>query len=487
MAAMGFALELAFRYLRSRKGRFISLSTIFAIAGVSLGTAALVAVMSVTGGFRAQFQKKVLGVNGHVIVLRSPFDEYREVIERVRDLPGVLGVSPFLLNPMMMTHEGRTVTGIAVKGVDPRSVGDVLDLPEQIVEGSLEGLADVRSAEPIEGALEASGAGGFRMPSRADRDAGPPPFGELRSRGDLPVGSIVPEGGYASVLPDGDVLPAEIDADPCRASTGELPGIVVGLALKQALGLQVGACVQVTSPTIGYAFAAGGLRPAVARTFRVIAVFHAGFEQYDSKFAYTNLAEAQAFYSQGDSVTGVEVKVADVDEARAIAERIDEELGDRLYTVLDWMQLNNGLFTHLRIQQLLMSLVLGLITVVATFTVVATLVMLVLAKRREIAAIKAMGATDAQVLLTFVYQGFFIGLAGTTSGLSVGYVTCRWILARGFPLDPKVYFIDRLPVLLRMQEFALTGAFAMVACLLATLWPALHAARSRPVDGLRGS
>jgi lipoprotein-releasing system permease protein len=96
---MGFALRLAIRYMRSRRRGFVSLSTVFAVVGVALGTAALVAVMSVTGGFRAQFQKKVLGVNGHVIVLRSPFRDYRDVLEKVRDLPGVLGVSPFSINP----------------------------------------------------------------------------------------------------------------------------------------------------------------------------------------------------------------------------------------------------------------------------------------------------------------------------------------------------------------------------------------------------
>jgi lipoprotein-releasing system permease protein len=177
--------------------------------------------------------------------------------------------------------------------------------------------------------------------------------------------------------------------------------------------------------------------------------------------------------------------VVDVDDAREVAARIDEELGDRLYTVIDWMQLNSGLFTALRIQQILIGLVLARIILVATFTVVATLVMLVLAKKKEIAAIKALGASDAQVLRTFLYQGFFIGVAGTSSGLGFGYVMCRWILTHGFALDPKVYFIDRLPVLIRVHEFALTGAFAMVACLLATLWPALHAARLRPVDGFR--
>jgi lipoprotein-releasing system permease protein len=304
---------------------------------------------------------------------------------------------------------------------------------------------------------------------------------------DLPAGSIVPNGGYSSVLPEDDALPEELDPDPCRAHQGELPGIVVGLALKQLLRLSVGSCVQVTSPTIGYSFVGRELRPPIARLFEVIGVFHAGFEQYDTKFAYTNLTEAQAFYSVGDSVTGVEIKVADVDRARDIAQRVNEELGDRLYTVIDWMELNNGLFTALKNQQILMSLVLGLIILVAAFTVVATLVMLVLAKTKEIAAVKAMGASDAQVLRVFLYQGIFIGLAGTSLGLSVGYAVCRWIIRHGFPLDPKVYFIDRLPVQLRVQEFALTGAIAMAACALATLWPALHAARLRPVDAFRGT
>jgi lipoprotein-releasing system permease protein len=483
---MGFALHLALRYLRSRRRGFISVSTLFAVIGVALGTAALVAVMSVTGGFRAQFQKKVLGVNGHVIVLRSPFGDYRPVLEKVRDIPDVLGVSPFLLNPMMLTHEGRTVTGVTVKGVDPESVGSVLDLPEQIVEGSLDGLAAPAARGGARASRDTNAGAGLAASARAERDAGPPAPDRRTAREELPAGSIVPKGGYSSVLPLDDALPAELDVDPCDARQGALPGIVVGLALKQSLRLSVGDCVQVTSPTIGYAFVGGELRPPVAQLFEVIGVFHAGFEQYDTKFAYTSLTESQAFSSRGDSVTGVEIKVADVDRAREIALRVNEELGDRLYTVIDWMELNNGLFTALRIQQLLMSLVLGLIILVAAFTVVATLVMLVLAKKKEIAAVKAMGASDAQVLRVFLYQGIFIGLAGTSVGLGFGYALCRWILTHGFPLDPKVYFIDRLPVQLRPHEFVLTGAFAMVACLLATLWPALHAARLRPVDAFRG-
>jgi lipoprotein-releasing system permease protein len=477
---MGFALDLALRYMRSRKRGFISLSTVFAIVGVALGTAALVAVMSVTGGFRAQFQKKVLGVNGHVIVLRSPFRDYRYVMDKVRALPEVLGVSPFVLNAVMLTHAGRTATGVTFKGVDPNTVGSVLDLPEQIVAGSLEGLASPappleHAATPIERALEQA------VPVALDAGAPRAP----RAPQALPAGSIVPEGGYASVLPDDDGLPEELDIDPCRAPLVTLPGIVVGVGLQKVLELKVGDCVTATSPTIGYTILRGQALAPIVKQFRVIGIFEAGFEQYDARFAYADFRETQAFYSDGDSVTGVEVKVADVDHAREIAQRIDEELGDRLYRVVDWMELNHGLFTALRIQQILMSLVLGIIILVAAFTVVATLIMLVLDKKKEIAAMKAMGASDAQLLRAFLYQGLIIGLLGAGGGLSFGYVVCRWILTRGFALDPKVYFIDRLPVLLRPQEFALTGAFAIVACLLATVWPALQAARLRPVDAFR--
>jgi lipoprotein-releasing system permease protein len=491
---MGFALNLALRYMRSKKRGFISVSTVFAILGVALGTAALAAVMSVTGGFRAEFQRKVLGVNAHVMVLRASFRDYRQVMEKVRHIPEVIGVAPFVLNPMMITHDGRTATGVLLKGVDPELVGSVLDLPEQMVEGSLEGLRPAAQAPvPPPGALPTSAPAGlaasgtapasvrFEAPELAGT-ALPAPEGRA-----LPPGSIVPEGGYTSVLPADDVLPEAIDPDPCQVAGSELAGIVLGLTLKQTLKAELGDCVQVTSPTIGYSFAGGELRPPVARQFRVIGVFQAGFEQYDSKLVYTDLREAQSFYQEGDSVTGVEMKVADVDRAREVAAQIEKELGGKLYDVVDWMELNHGLFTALRIQQILMSLVLALIILVAAFTVIATLIMVVLDKKREIATIKAMGASDGQLLRAFLYQGLLIGLAGTVFGLGFGFIVCRWILAYGFPLDPKVYFIDHLPVKMRPGEFLFTGVFAIFACLFATVWPALHAARLRPAEAFRES
>ncbi len=510
----------------SRKRASISVGTLLAIAGVALGTMALVTVLSVTGGFRAQFREKVLGVNAHVLVLKyaSEFREYRDVMEKVEKDPDVIGVSPFVINPMMVTHADRTATGVLLKGVDPERMQQVLDLPRHIVEGGLDGLrrsgaspperkptkgstyteptlpdndfAEQKSKPPIDvlDAIEAAVAEAEAKPGVTDDEA--VERGEAkptkRDKSDLAaeipegalVGAIEPEEGFAGDLPEED--PVGVVPDPCKdGTTGELPGIVIGSTLKTTLDVELGDCVQVTSPTIGYSFSRGELRPPVAKQFRVQGIFQAGFDQYDSKLMYTDLYEAQAFYGAGDTVTGVEMRIRDIDDSAAVTERIAGLLDNGIYHTMDWEELNHGLFTALRIQQIMMSLVLALIILVAAFTVIATLIMVVFDKKKEIAVLKAMGATDGSLLRSFLYQGLIIGVLGTGTGLGAGYGLCRWIVEYGFPLDPKVYFISKLPVILRPWDFALTGVFAVLVCLVACLWPALHAARMRPAEAFR--
>ena len=249
--------------------------------------------------------------------------------------------------------------------------------------------------------------------------------------------------------------------------------------------MKLGDCLQITSPTIGVSLGASGARPPIAKQFRVIAVFEAGFDQYDSKLVYTDLYEAQGFYDQGDSVTGVEMTIDDIDNSGAIAKEIDRRLANGVYHTLDWRELNHGLFTALLIQQIGMSFMLALNILVAAFTVVAVLIMVVLDKKREIALLKALGATDRAILRIFLYQGTLIGVVGTGLGLLLGYACCRAIAAYPFPLDPKVYFISHLPVLIRPNEFLITGAIAVFISSVATIVPALYASRMRPADGLR--
>jgi lipoprotein-releasing system permease protein len=480
----------------------VSVGTLLAILGVALGTMALVTVLGVTGGFRAQFREKVLGVNAHVLVLKyaSEFREYRDVMATAERDPDVLGASPFVINPMMVTHDNHTATGVLLKGVDPDRMLKVLDLPKHMVEGSLGGLRRPESKPPErKKAFSMQKATGddatddefFEALEKAERrdpkDEIPmAPEPQAKVAAPAVTGNIEPTQGFSSALPEDDEGLETIVSDPCRqGNSDELPGIVIGASLKEVLAVKIGDCVQVTSPTIGYSFSDGHLRPPVAKQFRVQGVFKAGFDQYDSKLMYADLHEAQAFYGAGDTVTGVEMRVRDIDDSATVVKRVDELLNNGIYHTMDWEELNHGLFTALRIQQILMSLVLALIILVAAFTVIATLIMIVFDKKREIAVLKAMGATDGSLLRAFLYQGLIIGFAGTTLGLGLGYLLCRWVLDIGIKLDPKVYFISKLPVVIRPENFVMTGIFAVIVCLLACVWPALHAARLRPAEAFR--
>ncbi|MBX3232669.1 MAG: ABC transporter permease [Labilithrix sp.] len=552
---MGYPIQIALRYLGSKKRAFVSVGTLFAMLGVALGVAALAIVMSVTGGFQEQFREKVLGVNAHVIVLKYAvhFRDYRDVMKKVEAVPGVVAVAPFVINPMMVTHGERTATGVLLKGVDPELMPKVLDLPRHISKGSLAGMRKPGAKPPaaphdaftpktgmsyddadagasresfldvIEkqiladnanemaadagaadiGTLIATGASNeianapktAREPAPADPLdvilGGHPPAAAAAADApapDLhPAGDVVPSGGYTSQLPDEDFLPESVDPDPCRSpeQVKALPGVVIGSSLARRLGVGLEDCLQITSPQIGMTYGASGSRPPIAKQFRVIAIFEAGFDQYDSKLVYTDLYEAQTFYEQGDSVTGVEARVDDIEKAADIAKQVDKILSNSVYHTMDWRELNHGLFTALLIQQIAMSVVLTLIIVVAAFTVIATLIMVVLDKKKEIALLKAIGASDDAILRVFVYQGGIIGLVGTGIGLVLGYVSCKLLNAYGFPLDPKVYFISKLPVNVRPTEFIITGIVAILICLVATIFPAFYAARLRPSDGLR--
>lgn len=540
---MGFPLQLALRYMGSRKRAFVSLGTTLAILGVALGTACLSIVVSVTGGFRSEFREKVLGVNAHVLVLKysSDFREYRDVMQEMRSVPGVIGVAPFVINPMMVSHGDKTATGVLLKGVDPELFGEVLDLPQHIVEGDTRGLRaagaeppkssrrvrlrepplEAPSASPDDIQIKTPALAGSVAPDKNSPEkqrkthdglkelstaellelTAKQAAGETDDAGadeveagsaeplpaDAPHGSIVPEGGYESDLPDPDFIPADLDEDPCSdpERVKKLPGIILGKSLRQYLGANLGSCVQVTSPTVGFTFGGGGFRPPVAKRFRVIAVFDAGFDQYDSKLVYTDLYEAQAFHSNGDSVTGVEMKVEKIDDSQHVKALVDERLKSSIYHTMDWKELNHGLFTALQIQQITISLVLALMILVAAFTVLATLIMVVLDKKREIAVMKAMGATDWALVRAFLYQGAIIGLFGAGSGLGLGFGACMILKHYPFPLDPKVYFISYLPVQVEPLWFLTAGIFSMVVCLIGSLWPALHAAKLRPAEAFR--
>lgn len=520
---MDFTLTIAIRHLRARRRTFVSVIGTIAIVGIALGVWALSAVLAITSGFQNSFRDKVLGVNAHVLVLKYGWDftQYREVMARVHATPGVTGEAPFLINPMMITR-GERIAGVLVKGVDPDRLGQVLDLPTYLSQGSIHGLRSPNDSAPVGPRDDPASArdvtlddyivragndlAGVRRPRRLDPDlvpvrprveAPPEPTPVGPPRAPVAPESLLPSGATQSYELPPDTAPG---ADPLDAFSREVaqessqsggarlhvPGVIVGKTLARNLALHVGDDVRIISPLTGAdaALVRHGATPR-ARDFRVVGIFDAGFDEYDSRLVYVDIWQAQRFFDQGDAVTGVEVKVRNIDRARAIGRRIERSLGGAPYHTLDWESLNHNLFTALALQKLALSFVITIIIVIAAFNVIATLVMVVLDKRREIAILKAMGASESEILRIFLVQGLVIGAFGTALGLACGALNCWALMRYHFPLDPQVYLIRYVPVQPSVAEFAFTAVVAMLVALAASFVPAIWAAKLTPVEGLR--
>ena len=264
------------------------------------------------------------------------------------------------------------------------------------------------------------------------------------------------------------------------AQTGPKPGIILGKELARRLGVVVGSRINVVSP-VG-PISALGMTPKI-RPFRVVGLFESGMYEYDASLAYISLEEAQRFFSMGRTATGIEVKVEDVFTADAVAKRIDARLGTG-YMARDWMLLNRNLFSALRLEKTMMFLLLVLITLVASFNIVGTLTMIVTEKQREIAILKAMGATPGAIMRIFMLNGVVIGLTGTAIGIPLGY-TFLYLIENYFTFDQTVYFLSSIPVHVKALDVFLVAFSAILISFAATLYPSWQAAKLAPVSALR--
>jgi lipoprotein-releasing system permease protein len=265
---------------------------------------------------------------------------------------------------------------------------------------------------------------------------------------------------------------AEAGADP----VGRL---IVGSELARRLHTRVGACLQVLVPF------SGGIDSAPsAYTFRVVGISSLGFHEYDARLAYINLEDARRMGNARQSIFGVEVRFTDPMLAIQIEPEVERRLGPEA-RVIDWKTLNRNLFAALTMQKLVISILLFFIIVVAAFNIIASLMLIVLSKVREIAILSSMGARSATLLRVFLAAGTFVGFAGTGLGILCGLAICGLASLYGYPLDPKVYLIARLPVQISAGEILLVAASTQFICFAATLYPAVRAARLRVVDGLR--
>ena len=278
-------------------------------------------------------------------------------------------------------------------------------------------------------------------------------------------------------------LAPPLDSIPVRGRSGR-PGIVLGADLAGRLGVRPGDTL-VLGSLAGAERSALGFAPRL-RTFEVVSVFTSGLYTYDSSLGFVAIAAAQDFFNMGESVTGIEVKVADMFAAPAMAETLLARLADPRLRANNWIDLNRNLFTWMKLEKAVMFVILALIVLVAAFNIVSTLFMVVLEKRRDIGVLKSLGATRSLVLQIFLLEGFLIGGVGTALGTAIGG-TLIAVLQR-YPfihLPGEVYFIERLPVRPEAGDFAAVILAAFALCLAAALYPAWRASRLEPVDAIR--
>jgi lipoprotein-releasing system permease protein len=403
-----YYLFIALRYLKSKKRhKGISFNALISIGGVAVGVMALLVVLSVMSGFQEDLQRKILGVNAHVIVLdyRGTITEYNDVIKRLEGEKEISSFAPFVLGQVMLSS-GKKAHGVFLKGIKPEMESKTTDIFKYIKEGNPEDLS--------------------------------------------------PKKG--------------------------IPGIILGKELSRSLGVFIGDTINIVSPfgEIGPL----GMLPKV-KPFRVAAIFEVGMFEYDMNLVFTDIKPAQEFFGMGDGITGIELRLKDIYKASSIRERLQEKLKFPYYAK-DWMQMNRNLFSALKLEKFAMFIILVLIILVASFNIVSTLIMNVIEKSREIAILKAMGATSKGIMTIFMLQGLLIGIVGTITGVSCGYLL-NYILDtyQIIKLPPDVYYLSHLPVKMKLFDFLVVSISAITISFLATIYPARQAAKLNPVEPLR--
>ena len=301
------------------------------------------------------------------------------------------------------------------------------------------------------------------------------------------VSTDVPPEDFSAPEDDDDAIHViDVPLEPSLSTrTKSLPGILVGQELVKQTHLYTGEEVRIVSPLSDPANPdATGTPIPFNRDYRVAGVFYTGMYEYDLKYVYVTLESLTDFLDRGDAVDGIEVRIDNADDTDAYVGRLQTMLGKQ-YRVQDWKELNRSLFSALKLEKIAMFLVLGIVILVASFSIVGNLIMVVVEKAREIALLKTLGASDRSVMLVFAIQGLLIGVVGTALGVSTGLLACWFGKEYGIPLNPDVYYIDRMPVHVDTTSVVITAAAGVVISMAATFYPALVAARVRPAAGMR--
>lgn len=416
---------------------------------------------------RRNSQRK--GVRVHAAGDERSLRDHEQVRERIESIDGIVGITPFIDADVMLASQ-TNIAAVILKGVDPETLDSVIGLRKTVDNGNLDYLnmpekilpdAEAEQERRLKLFLEETGLG-----DEDDGGISDEPEAGTRSKREVGAGNSRPLFSTSRV--------------GGNSQRETLPAVIVGRELAKTLRVFVGDEVNVVSPLGGM----GPLGPIPkARPYRVGGVFYSGMYQDDAKNAYVRLDVAQRFLGMEGQVTGLRIRVEDIEQAGEIAEEIQTILGPQ-YRVRSWEEVNANLFSALRLEKIAMFALYSVFFVICAFLIASTLTMMVLEKRRGIAVLKTLGASNGRLGTVFMLQGMVAGVVGTISGQVAAYVQCV-ALGTFVEIEPEVYYIDRLPVAIEPMEFATVAGFALLTAALATVLPLAATVVLRPVDGLR--
>jgi lipoprotein-releasing system permease protein len=448
-----FRAFVAVRHVRASKSGFLTVISVLSILGVAVSSCALCGVTSVMGGFGADLKRKILGNNAHITIDTSNingFKDWQPVLDAVRVVPGVAAATPVVRGEAMASSSSSTA-GALVRGVEPGSIGTVIDIIKNIEVGRLDYLENPDKLT--------------RLP--ADEIIGLGPGGEPYLKGpDLSFGGV------------------DLDPSVREALKGPptYPGLVVGREFAKTLHAYVGDEITLVSPL-------GDLGPMGvlprSRRFRIAAIFYCGMYEYDATHVYMTKEAAEDLFSMGEAVSAIEVRAVDAERASELRGAVEAAADRSDLRVRDWRELNKNLFSALKLEKIATFIILSIAILVASFCIICTLLLMVTEKGKEIAILKAVGATDNAIMKVFMTEGIIIGAIGTMLGVVTGLVFCSSLSIYGVRIDPEIYYIDRLPVSVSGSDYVSVAIAALIICTISTIYPARAASMLRPVEGLR--
>jgi lipoprotein-releasing system permease protein len=458
------------RHVRATKSGFLTVISVLSMAGVGVSSCALCSVTSIMGGFGHDLKRKILGNNAHIVVDMDRPGGFGQWQGKLADVRAALaksggGAATPVVGGEAMASSTANTAGALVRGIDPDTIGDVIDLKKNIDE---------------------SGVGKFDYFLHPDKLLN---LGPTEVVGTGPGGEPYYHGPDFKNSPDSEVGSLR---EFLKQYEKVYPGIIIGRELAKSLHVLVGDEISLLSP-MGE-LGPMGLMPRT-RKYRVAAIFYSGMYEYDATHAYVLLPDAQAFFGMKDAdrITNIDIRVPDPERVEDFVGAVrasiagKDPLGSKgaEHRVRDWVEMNRNLFSALKLEKIATFIILSLAILVASFCIVCTLLLMVTEKGKEIAILKALGAADGAIMRIFMLEGVIIGAIGTIFGVGTALATCTGLMWFGVRLDPDVYYIDRLPVNVNAADYAMVAIAAMFICTASTIYPAFAASKLRPVDGLR--